>query len=269
MRKEIGVIIFFAFIIYAVYTFGYSLVSQYFSWTQDEWYTMAMIIMTGGWLLFREYSKRQVTQGIVTLEGVRLIKNDEIIPFQKIAEITAEHNDTAVIHTFEGESEVSLSERELVKLAEAGFMRWSVVSNKVHIRPGLGEDAFYATYSPTGKYAGSCFLLLTIAVSLCSAMIIIFFTGDPGLIFIPGVICLLLILGIDDYKEVEVTIEGNKVRLRDENLVDHHIEFDDVDKVEKGLWRTKITAKDGRVVFFPRTLFLLPEFIELFVVRKM
>lgn len=263
VRKKTGIMLFFALIIYYIYTFGYSFVSQFFSWTKEEWYTIATIIMTGGWLLYREYSKRQVTQGTVTQDGVRFYKSDVIIPFQKIAEITAERNDTAVISTFEGEAEVRLSGRELVKLAEAGFMRWSIVNNKAHIRPGLEEDAFYATYSPTGKYAGSAFIQSTVAVSLC-AMIILFFIGEPGLVFIPGIICLLLILGIDDYKEVEVTIEGHKMRLRDENLVDHNIGFDEVDWVEIGLLRTKITAKDGRVFFFPRALFLLPEFVELF-----
>lgn len=63
MRKKIGIIISFALIIYSIYTFGYSFVSQYFSWTKDEWYTIAMVIMTGGWLLYREYRKRQITQG--------------------------------------------------------------------------------------------------------------------------------------------------------------------------------------------------------------
>lgn len=148
-------------------------------------------------------------------------------------------------------------------------MRWSIVNNKAHIRPGLEEDAFLAKYSPTGKYAGSRFIQSTVAVSLCSAIVILFFIGEPGLIFIPGVICLLLSLGIDEYKEVEVTIEGRNVRLRDENLVDHNIEFNEVDRVEIGLLRTKITAKDGRVVFFPQALFLLPEFVELYAVSKM
>lgn len=78
----------------------------------------------------------------------------------------------------------------------------------------------------------------------------------------------MLSLGIDEYKEVEVTIEGRNVRLRDENLVDHRIEFDDVDKVKLGLLRTEITTKDGRVVYLPQALFLLHEFVELFAVSK-
>jgi len=83
--------------------------------------------------------------------------------------------------------------------------------------------------------------------------------------FISFPLLFLFFFGIDYHKEVVVTIEDSGIKLRDENLVEHFMAFAEIDSVEKGGVRTRLTARDGRVMRLPRALYLLPEFIEEYV----
>jgi hypothetical protein len=74
---------------------------------------------------------------------------------------------------------------------------------------------------------------------------------------------------INYHKEVVVTIEDGGIKLKDENLAEHFMAFAEIYTVEKGRMRTKITAKDGRVLHLPQALYLLPEFIEEYAKPRM
>lgn len=41
----------------------------------------------------------------------------------------------------------------------------------------------------------------------------------------------------------------------------HFVRFSDISMVEKGIFRTKVTTKNGVTLYFPQACFLLPELI--------
>jgi len=42
---------------------------------------------------------------------------------------------------------------------------------------------------------------------------------------------------------------------------EHFVKYSDIAKVEKGMFRTKLTTKSGEILYFPQACFLLPELI--------
>lgn len=71
-------------------------------------------------------------------------------------------------------------------------------------------------------------------------------------------------LFVREYKKMSVTLTENDITVNDEHSAERILPLADVAKVERGFFRTRVTAKNGVVLHFPRACYLLPEMIEEF-----
>lgn len=251
------------YILDLIFKVSYPIVEPYLSWTSDEWYAGMAIFMSGAAMLTEQYHLIGLPRGVVTRDGILLIKKNAVIPFQNIEKINMDDKGIAVLQTAAGETEVLIDEWDMVKLPRAGFTSWSIDKKSAVIARGPAEAELYAEYSPTGKYANKHFsLILAFAAAVCMFILLCIQVVGLGAFMVSLPLVFSFVFIIDYHKEVVVTIEHNGIKLKDEHLVEHFMSFAEIYTVEKGRMRTKLTAKDGRVMHLPRTLYLLPEFIE-------
>jgi len=86
----------------------------------------------------------------------------------------------------------------------------------------------------------------------------------------------LLIVVLHIYEQVKVTLTNEGVTFIEKaNPVwlclwskmdpkEHFVKYSDIANVEKGIFRTKVTIKNGEIIYFPQACFLLPELITEF-----
>lgn len=260
-----GIVWFILGILYLLDThfeFSYSLVAPYLTWTSGEWYKGLAIFMAGVAIVAEQYEFRKLPRGVVIRDGILLVKKNAVLPFRNIASIkVSQQRNTAVVQTAENEVEVAMDEREIVKLPRAGFTQWSIDKESADIARGPAGAALFAAYPPTGKYAGGS--VAVIALAFAAGVVLLLYFDIVGLWFalIGLLLSFLLAIIYNTYKEVAVTIEQDGIKLKDENLAEHFMAFAEIAKVEKNRVRTRLTAKDGRVLRLPRALYLMPEFI--------
>lgn len=262
MTKKIDYIIVALIVIEANFDISYSLVSPYISWTDTEWLGALTIFLLGLWFFVYKYRLMVISQGEVTQEGIRLVKLNKIVPFHDIEKIDyVGEKSVAYIHTTGKTILARLGAQEILKLPGFGLNKWSISKKDVTISKELGTERFSASYSPMGKYADNKFLSNTLFV-VCWVIIFLVYSDTAPEYIIAGFLIILLLFGIDQCKKVVATMDRGGIKLRDENLIEHCMSFDEVEKMEKGLFRTKVSAKDGRVIYFPQALFLWTELIE-------
>lgn len=226
-----------------------------------DWYLATTCIYL--LIAFFVYVFRRITidDGEIRAEGIGLRKRKAIIPFGDIEKIVVEQGSTSCIHMNEGMKEVRLSVPELVALAKTELNDWTFKDRKVSITRGTQGKGFSAVYAPTGKYADAGFVARLVgAVILGIYFLVVLGSVTPESLFMV-VVLFLFLMGIKDYKEVIISIGEEKIQLKDENLLVHSMTFTEIEKMEKGLLRTKISAKGGKFLLLPRALYLVPELL--------
>ena len=265
MTKKIDYIIVVLILLEANFEISYSLVAPYISWTNDEWFGAVTIFLLGLWFFIYKYRLMVIGRGEVTQEGIRLVKLNKIVPFHDIEKIAyVGEKSVAYIHTAGEIILARMGAREILKLPEFGLSQWSIKKEDITISKGLGTEGFSASYSPMGKYANKKFISNTFLVACWGVIFLVYSEVINAMCLIAPFFLLLLLLGIANYKEVVATMDGCGIKLKDENLVEHCMAFDEVEKVEKGLFRTKVSAREGRVIYFPQALLLWTELVEKF-----
>ncbi len=246
------------------YEVTYPLVSPYLTWTSGEWHAAMATFMAGVITLVEVFETRRIPRGVITGGGIMLDSKNTVIPFQNITMIKTGQRGISVLQTAEGKVEARMDEWTMVKLPRAGFTHWSVDKDSATASRGPAGAGLSVEYKPTGKYASRNFASLATVAAFFGLLFLIDIIGIVAF-FISFPLLFLFFFGIDYHKEVVVTIEDSGIKLRDENLVEHFMAFAEIDSVEKGWVRTRLTARDGRVMRLPRALYLLPEFIEEYV----
>jgi hypothetical protein len=173
---------------------------------------------------------------------------------------------------FEDERDgVYIDEVDIVRrLTCSPLNQWCISRLNATMTQGMSGEGLNISYSPLGKYAWS----ETIFPGFC-----IFFFGELLIIglwqLLLGLIGLvaLLIVVLHLYEQVKVTLTNESITLVEKaNPVwlclwsemdpkEHSVKYSDIDKVDKGIFRTKVTTKDGETLLFPQACFLLPELI--------
>ena len=207
---------------------------------------------------------RTAREGIVTMEGLN-IGSDTVITLDKVEQIINEGGGyPSVIFAAGGRKRIRFSKAQYAKLAKTRLNQWVIDCDKVEVTAGEQGQELTVKYSRQGKY--NTLRLETVnSLVLIAAVILYLVSHENGYISLS----LLLITGfihsvIDMYKRVQVEIEGDKIRIIDGNKTERSFRFSAVDKVEKGIFQTKITTKSGEVFYFPQACLMLPELIEEF-----
>ncbi len=153
MSSAVFFILLVLYIIDLFYKISYPLVSPYFTWTVYEWYGVTVVFIVGVVKFVEEYEVIRLPRGLITQNGILLVQKNMITPFQKVEKINTRRRGISVMQTTEGEVEVRLNERDIVKLPRAGFTHWSIDKKSAAISRGPAGAELYVEYKPTGKYA--------------------------------------------------------------------------------------------------------------------
>ncbi|MDR3563375.1 MAG: hypothetical protein P4N59_18340 [Negativicutes bacterium] len=239
---------------------SYELV-QYYSIPQNIWtYGVYPVLVIVFGIVIIIWSKKP--RGKVTPWGIRIVGRTGEIPIAEIKKIY--HKDwQTVIETADGEAKTRLPVSELVTLSNGRLNEWRITENSLVIVPEASEKPFRSVYAPIGKYAVNP----SVMSWLFALGYLLFIFRDVILQGIEYSIAYFILLLVAQfffrrYKPFTVTLDDTGLTLQDEKGRQQSLAFAEVAQVEKGIFRTTVTAKDGEVLHFPRGCYLLPELIE-------
>lgn len=228
---------------------------EWLAWVLGIYVTISGLVY---WLLWR------AGKGTVTQAGLER-KNGPAIPLTSIERIVSEGGGfPSVVFLAVDQVKVHIADRELVKLAKTRFNQWMVNGKKLIVTPGEAGQELKISYASLGRYDTYKFASLSTLVMVVFVMALLFrmklgwntkWLSEVCLIY--GFVFLMLSL----YRSVKVSVLGDRVVLK-KGKKEESFRFGDVAGMEKGLFQVKVTAKDGKVFFFPRGCILLPEIIE-------
>jgi hypothetical protein len=219
---------------------------------------------------------RRAMAATVTKTGL-VLESGPVIPFESIECIVNEGDGfPAVVFVAEDRVKVHIRDKDFVRLYKTILNQWTIDGKKVTVTSGEAGKEPSIEYGRNGKYAtfwtdNSVIWLLYIAGFFLVVSLIdfevptgkaleLFFYMMMGLLIPP----LVLSFAIGYFKRVRSSVIGDRLSLVDENKVEHSLNFGDIAAVEKGFFQTIVTAKDGRLLYFPQMCALLPELIEEF-----
>ncbi len=223
--------------------------------------TVTLIIL--GWVY---WSLRKARRGTIAVSGIGL-ENGSLIPYECIDRIVCEGDGfPSTVFTENGELNLHIVDGEFAKLARTNLNQWAVKAEKVTVTAGEPGQTLRISYKPRGKY---CTYRLgkqqsIILFVLCTLLPIeMFFKLGLATVFLVAGLSFLLFFRFPIiYRNNELSVCGDTILLKDENLVEHRLNFGDIAAIEQGIFQVKVTAKDGRTLYFPQGFVLLPELIE-------
>ncbi len=221
-------------------------------------------------VLTKWYLRKAKAAGI-TAAGLA-VDTEPVIPYAYIDRIISEGGGfPSVVFSDKGRREFHIEGKDYVKLARTSLNRWDIKGEKVTLTPGDAGQYPVIEYSRLGKYATYRLDMPKMWLFyLALFFFVIGFAAPDGDEFVlagdlgAGVAVLIIVLEltIPIFKKVQLSVVGDRIILTDENLREHVLRFADIIAVEKGLFRIKVTAKNGEILYFPRGFVLLPELIE-------
>ncbi|MDT8900841.1 hypothetical protein [Anaeroselena agilis] len=230
---------------------------EWLAWVLGIYVTISGLVY---WLIWR------AGKGTVTQAGLER-ENGPAIPLISIERIVSEGGGfPSVVFLAVDQVKVHIVDRELVKLAKTRLNQWTVNGKKLIVTPGEVGAELKISYALLGRYDTYRFASLSTLVMVVFVMAILFglklgwnteWLLEGCLIY--GFVFLIIPL----YRRVRVSVLSDRVVLK-RGKKEESFRFGDVAGIEKGLFQVKVTAKDGKVFFFPRGCILLPEIIEEF-----
>ncbi|WP_371363627.1 hypothetical protein SRRS_45070 [Sporomusa rhizae] len=159
------------------------------------------------------------------------------------------------------------------RLTRSPLNQWCISRLNVTMSQGMSGKGLNISYRPLGKYSWweNTFFRFCLFFFL-ELLIMGFWKPLLGLI---GLVALLIIV-LHIYEQVKVTLTNEGVTLVERvnpiwlclwskmDPKEHFVKYSDIAKVEKGIFRTKLTTKNGEIIYFPQACFLLPELITEF-----
>lgn len=243
------------------FDWSYRLVSPFMSWSNDLWYSMLFIMINWGGTTTRQHWRETKQRGVVTVDGIVLVKKNTVIPLKVIDKVAVGQEGVVTVHTADDEVEVFLMERDIVRLAKVGFNSWSIEKKTADIARAPAGEGLTVAYKPTGKYSASSVVLWGVLAAGAGVVLLVWQDVLPFESCVALPLLFMFWFCFENYKEVEVTIDRGGVTLKDKNLAEHYIAFTEMRKVEKGFFRMRLAAKDGRTILLPPALYLMPEFV--------
>jgi hypothetical protein len=167
--------------------------------------------------------------------------------------------------------EICLTDEELSKLAKTRLNDWSISTmwdmdtKLVMVTPGLPGKGISIFYKEVGRYAPSPYLISRLGVPIFGITILGLFLNlfdAIGFMVIMAVFAVMC-FGPVFYQRVLVTLDDRGILLRGGDS-ERFLPFTEVVKVDKGLFRVKVTAKSGEIFYFPKACYLLADFIKTF-----
>ena len=154
--------------------------------------------------------------------------------------------------------EFCLGHRDIISLLRTSLNQWSLNRWSVFsISAGVPDAAMNVRYT-VGKLGANGFeIALVFGLILC---------GSIGLIpkdYLFSLAVVILIIS-KIYPKISVRLDSTGVSLVEGSGAEKYMALADVAKVEKGIFRTKVAAKDGQVLYFPQSCYLFPELIREF-----
>jgi hypothetical protein len=214
---------------------------------------------------------RKARVAVVTAVGLA-VGAGPVIPYAEIDRIVSEGGGfPSVVFSANSRKKLHIQGKDFAKLARTSLNRWSIKGEKITVTPCEPGQGPVIEYSRLGKYA--TYRLEMPAMWLFYLALILFVIGlavpsgdelelagylGAGL----AVLIVILEVVIAFYRKVQVSIIGDRIILKDENLREHILRFGDIAAVEKGLFQIKVTDKNGEVLHFPQGFVLLPGLIE-------
>lgn len=256
--------------------FTYEKVSAYLSVSRMEWYAavllgvLALVFITDAFL--RRYSRGRVTtDGFVWDVNNCTVSHDDvrIIQMQTGTQSPlAPGTFWVTLLTSRGKQDICLSHREVVALSWTRWTKWTLeggyegVSSELTISAGESGNPVEVPYPSMGKYEQ--------ATPYGGLFLVCMFSGSSffQLFHLPFNLLYLFIFGViflwvtTEYRKMEVAVREGGVLLRQANSEEKFFSFTDVLKVEKGLFRVKVTTISGEVHYFPKACVFLDEIIQ-------
>ncbi|MDR3563362.1 MAG: hypothetical protein P4N59_18275 [Negativicutes bacterium] len=158
---------------------------------------------------------------------------------------------------------------DIIKLLSVrpAWNQWHVTNWIIKIAPGQPGEELRVNYAPRGAYARGNFALFLAAVPaglllmlLAALTLVMQYSFLKVMLFL--VVVFVAWFGVPGIWQVEVSVTADGVTLQNKKGREHFLAFADIAKIERGFFRTKVTAKDGAVLHFPRACYLLPDLIE-------
>ncbi|MDT8900836.1 hypothetical protein [Anaeroselena agilis] len=256
-------------IIICVYWFGTEMIWNYeqvepiVGLSKGEWFAGAL----GGFALIggsAYWYVRRAGKGMVKETGLEK-ENGPVIPLACVEKIVWEGwGFPAMVLLADDKVKMHLQDKDFIKLAATRLNKWTIDDDEVTVASGEAGQDLQISYAPLGMYGnffdiGKWLIVFLLMLKFSSEM----FGGDTKLLFRASLICILPFCILLYYRRIKVSVEGDKVLLK-RGKKEESFRFGDVAGIEKGLFQVKVTAKDGKVFFFPRGCILLPEIIEEF-----
>ena len=155
-------------------------------------------------------------------------------------------------------------------LTRSPLNQWYISRLHVTMSRGMNGEGLQISYGPLGKYAWSENIFYGVCLFLFLELLVLGLW--KVLLCLIGLVVLLLVV-LHVYEQVKVTLTNESITLVERvnpiwlclwskmDPKEHCIKYGEIAKVEKGIFRTKVTTKQGEIIYFPQACFLLPELI--------
>lgn len=258
--------------------FSYEYVEKYLlpfipSLTPEEWQTTKVIAIVSYYVIGDKNSHDRI-KGTVTDKEIRKVRENQGIPLKAVSSIDGK---ILYAHLFYPDTKVTVSDgseelelcvhgKSLIPLIGTRLNQWSIKEELFSIKTS-DSDKIFIKYSPIGKYAWplsyeaiDCYIVLIAFVGETAIFEDIYHSLLIPLLVIFAV-KFLIFTGLMHCQKVQIILTDDKIEILDSQGVENSIEVSDVAKVEKGIFRVKVTGKSGWVTYLPRGCYLLPELI--------
>lgn len=218
-----------------------------------------------GWYICYRY------RAIITPTGIKWLRDKVEVNISDIDIIKADFEDSVfssnILSLYLPDTnktvKACLDDREMVKLAHTKLNKWVVNGSSLSIEPGdsVGPSVCYSATS--GKYDLGARLYSPVVMLILILIIFfsIFMFFEKLQLLFALIIVFIAFFGLERYKKISAILCNRKLSFSDENGQQHCMAFEDIKDIEKGLFCTKVTGKDGRWFLFPRAFYFLPELI--------
>ena len=206
-----------------------------------------------------------------------------VIPFESIDGIKGTRIGPKTIRLTDGDSfPIYLSDADMFKLAHTRLNQWYVKSGIIGAWPGGENEKLRIAYThegrnqlvdeydsdggiiEKGRYGGAgnkwdWDYSYTVVLIVFLAGFIIVYHSIMALLFL-----IMCFLPSFSFEPEDVFLTAGEVVLVDHVGREEHMAMADVADVERGFYRTKVAARDGRVLYFTNAYYLLHAFIREF-----
>lgn len=153
-------------------------------------------------------------------------------------------------------TQIYIKESDVLKvLPWTSFNRWRIEWWSVEMRRGEPGEGFQASFGSFGRFAWGKVWLFYGLIALASIEVVARVDLLDGIYSFIALLAMVALLAL--IAKVRITITESGVW-----MADRFLPFTDVIKVEKGLFRTNVTTKNGEVWHFPQACHLLPELMN-------